>query len=54
MSTAAPADGRAPATGKGPAIRVQRWGLLGRDSRPSSKAESGAHDKVSCSSGGSF
>lgn len=54
MSTTAPADGRAPATGKGRAVRVQRWGLLGRDPHPSSKAESGAHGEVSCSSGRSF
>lgn len=29
VSTTAPADSRAPATGKGPAFRVQRWGVLG-------------------------
>lgn len=29
VSTTAPADGRAPTTGKGPAFRVQRWCVLG-------------------------
>lgn len=55
VSTTAPADSRAPATGKGPAFRVQRWGVLGGGGhRSSSQALSGPHGEVSCSSGRSF
>lgn len=54
VSTTAPADSRAPATGKGPAFRVQRWGVLGGGHRSSSQALSGPHGEVSCSSGRSF